>query len=163
MKKILLTITLLSLIKAQPDMTVLFQYFDQTVDIYVDGDEIVISADGVPSHLSPYFPETYGDSQNGLYYFEDLDNDGFNDWYMNPNTGMNVNPNQIGLQDYTFRIPLHPEVNLNGPTDTFLGAIGASLNGVPLYNEYEGPTAQLDTQTILSFDQAQGHPAPGGL
>ena len=163
MKRIFLSIMLLSLIKAQPDMTVLFQYFDQSVDIYVDGDEIVISADGVPSHLSPYFPETYGDSQNGLYYFEDFDNDGINDWYMDPNTEMNVNPNQIGLQDYTFRIPLYPEINPNGPTDTFLGAIGVSLNGVPLYNEYEGPTAQLDPQTILSFDQAAGHPAPGGL
>ena len=148
---------------SQPDMTVLFQYFDQSVDIYVDGDQIVITGDGVPSHLSPYFPETYNDSQNGLYFFEDLNGDGINDWYVDPNNGMNVNPNRIGEQDYNFRIPLYPEINLNGPTDTFLGAIGVSLNGVPLYNEYEGPVAQLDPQTILSFDLAQGHPAPGGL
>ena len=47
-------------------MTVLFQYFDESVDIYVEEDEILISADGVPSHLSPYFPETYDDSENGF-------------------------------------------------------------------------------------------------
>ena len=153
---------LIAIINAQNDMTVLFQYFDESVDIYVEEDEIVISADGVPSHLSPYFPETFNDSQNGLYYFEDQNNDGLNDWFIDPHDGMNVNPNQIGLQDYEFRIPLNPEINSQGPTDTFLGAIGVSLNGVPLYNEYEGPTAQLDPQTILSFDLAQGHPAPGG-
>ena len=34
----------------QLDMTVLFDYFDSTVTIYVDGDEIVIEGDGVPSH-----------------------------------------------------------------------------------------------------------------
>ena len=154
---------LISILNGQNDMTILFQYFDETVDIYVDGDEIVISADGVPSHLSPYFPETYNDSQNGLYYFEDLDEDGINDWYIDPHDEMNVNPNQIGLQDYEFRIPLYPEINSDGPTDTFLGSIGVSLNGVPLYNEYEGPVDELNMQTILSFDLAQGHPAPGGV
>ncbi len=55
MKYIQTVLFLLSFIYAQPDMTVLFQYFDESVDIYVDGDEIIISADGVPSHLSPYF------------------------------------------------------------------------------------------------------------
>ena len=34
----------------QPDMTILFNYFDSTVTIYVDDDEIVIEGDGVPSH-----------------------------------------------------------------------------------------------------------------
>jgi len=159
-KILLLIITILN---AQNDMTVLFQYFDESVDIYVEEDEIVISADGVPSHLSPYFPETYNNSENGLYYFEDQNNDGINDWYIDPHNGMNVNPNQIGLQNYEFRIPLNPVINPQGPTDTFLGAIGVSLNGVPLYNEYEGPVNQLDPQTILSFDLAQGHPAPGGV
>tara|TARA_B110000438_G_scaffold26004_1_gene24634 strand:+ start:7068 stop:8591 length:1524 start_codon:yes stop_codon:yes gene_type:complete len=153
----------ITIINAQNDMTVLFQYFDESVDIYVDGDEIVINADGVPSHLSPYFPETYNDSENGLYFFEDLDGNGINDWYIDPHNGMNVNPNQIGLHDYDFRIPLNPVVNPDGPTDTFLGSIGVSLNGVPLYNEYEGPVDQLNNGTILSFDLAQGHPAPGGL
>ena len=154
---------LITIINAQNDMTVLFQYFDDSIDIYVDEDEIVISADGIPSHLSPYFPETYNDSENGLYYFEDLNSDGINDWYINPHNGMNVNPNQIGLQDYEFRIPLNPVINPDGPTDTFLGEIGVSLNGVPLYNEYEDPVDQLDPQTILSFDLSQGQPAPGGL
>jgi len=93
-------------------MTVLFQYFDQSVDIYVDGDQIVITGDGVPSHLSPYFPETYNDSQNGLYFFEDLNGDGINDWYVDPNNGMNVNPNRIGEQDYNFLYHYTLKLNL---------------------------------------------------
>ena len=95
-----LIILLITIINGQNDMTVLFQYFDESIDIYVDGDEIVINADGVPSHLSPYFPETYNDSENGLYYFEDIDDNGINDWYIAPHDEMNVNPNQIGLHDY---------------------------------------------------------------
>ena len=50
----------------QPDMTVLFEYFDSTVTIYVDGDEIVIEGDGVPSHYSPYFVQTYSQTNNGM-------------------------------------------------------------------------------------------------
>ena len=50
----------------QPDMTVLFEYFDSTVTIYVDGEEIVIEGDGVPSHLSPYFCQTYNLTNNGM-------------------------------------------------------------------------------------------------
>ena len=163
MKNVILIILISLTSSKSQDLTVLFQYFDESVDIYVDEDEIVINANGVPSHLSPYFPETFNDSQNGLYFFEDNNGDGVNDWYTNPSNNMNVNPNLIGENDYNFRIPLNPVINPSGPTDTFLGSIGVSINGVPLYNEYEGPTAVLDPQTILSFDPAQGHPAPGGL
>ena len=52
----------------QHDMTILFDYFDSTVTIYIDGDEIVIEGDGVPSHFSPYFVQTYGQTLNGFYY-----------------------------------------------------------------------------------------------
>ncbi|MDG2266514.1 MAG: hypothetical protein P8L91_05970, partial [Candidatus Marinimicrobia bacterium] len=55
----------------QPDMTVLLDYFDSTVTIYVEGDEIVMEGDGVPSHFSPYFVETYSQANNGMYYWED--------------------------------------------------------------------------------------------
>ena len=63
----------------QPDMTVLFEYFDSTVTIYVDGEEIVIEGDGVPSHLSPYFVQTYNQTNNGMYYWQDENGDGVND------------------------------------------------------------------------------------
>ena len=76
----------------QPDMTVLFEYFDSTVTIYVDGEEIVIEGDGVPSHLSPYFVQTYNQTSNGMYYWQDENGDGVNDLWIQTPAGMNLNP-----------------------------------------------------------------------
>ena len=146
----------------QPDMTVLFEYFDSTVTIYVDGEEIVIEGDGVPSHLSPYFVQTYNQTSNGMYYWQDENGDGVNDLWIQTPAGMNLNPNRIAQQNYEFRIPLHPTINPNGPTDTFLGPIGVSINGVPFFNEYESPTQTITNQVIQSFDPANGHPAQQG-
>ena len=157
-------LSLPTLMQAQdpPDMTILFDYFDSTVTIYVDGDEIVIEGDGVPSHLSPYFVQTYGQTQNGFYYWLDSDGDGINDLWMQTPANMNLNPNRIAQQGYEFRIPLYPAINPNGPADTFLGPIGVSINGVPFFNEYESPTETLTNQVIQSFDPGNGHPAPQG-
>ena len=146
----------------QLDMTVLFDYFDSTVTIYVDGDEIVIEGDGVPSHYSPYFVQTYSQTNNGMYYWQDNNGDGVNDLWMQTPSDMNLNPNRIAQRNYEFRIPLYPEVNPNGPTDTFLGPIGISINGVPFFNEYESPTQTVTNQVIQSFDPGNGHPAPQG-
>ena len=157
-------LSLPTLMQAQdpPDMTILFDYFDSTVTIYVDGDELVIEGDGVPSHLSPYFVQTYGQTQNGFYYWLDSDGDGINDLWMQTPANMNLNPNRIAQQGYEFRIPLYPAINPNGPADTFLGPIGVSINGVPFFNEYESPTETLTNQVIQSFDPGNGHPAPQG-
>ena len=164
-KQIILSLTLINMVliaQNQPDMTVLFDYFDSTVTIYVDGDEIVIEGDGVPSHLSPYFVQTYSQTNNGMYYWQDNDGDGVNDLWMQTPANMNLNPNRIAQQNYEFRIPLYPEINPNGPTDTFLGPIGVSINGVPFFNEYESPTQTVTDQVIQSFDPANGHPAQQG-
>ena len=101
-------LSLPTLMQAQgpPDMAMLFYYFDSTVTIYVDGDELVIEGDGVPSHLSPYFVQTYGQTQNGFYYWLDSDGDGINDLWMQTPANMNLNPNRIAQQGYEFRIPL---------------------------------------------------------
>ena len=157
-------LSLPTLMQAQdpPDMTILFDYFDSTVTIYVDGDEIVIEGDGVPSHLSPYFVQTYGQTQNGFYYWLDSDGDGINDFWMQTPAGMNLNPNRIAQQNYEFHIPLYPAIDPDGPSDTFLGPIGVSINGVPFFNEYESPTQTLTNQVIQSFDPGNGHPAPQG-
>ena len=56
-----------------PDLTILFDYFDETVEIYTDGYEIVINADGIPHHKSPYFARTWAQTDNGFYYFIDED------------------------------------------------------------------------------------------
>ena len=157
-----LTITMVLQAQDEPDMTILFNYFDSTVTIYVDGNDIVIEGDGVPSHLSPYFVQTYAQTQNGFYYWLDNNGDGINDFWMQTPANMNLNPNRIAQQGYEFRIPLHPAINPNGPADTFLGPIGVSINGVPFFNEYESPTETLTNQVIQSFDPGNGHPAPQG-
>jgi len=157
-----ISVNMLLIAQDQPDMTVLFDYFDSTITIYVEGDEIVIEGDGVPSHLSPYFVQTYSQTNNGMYYWQDDDGDGVNDLWMQTPANMNLNPNRIAQQNYEFRISLYPEINPNGPTDTFLGPIGVSINGVPFFNEYESPTQTVTNQVIQSFDPANGHPAPQG-
>ena len=157
-----ISVNMLLIAQNQPDMTVLFDYFDSTITIYVEGDEIVIEGDGVPSHLSPYFVQTYSQTNNGMYYWQDDDGDGVNDLWMQTPANMNLNPNRIAQQNYEFRISLYPEINPNGPTDTFLGPIGVSINGVPFFNEYESPTQTVTNQVIQSFDPANGHPAPQG-
>ena len=108
-----LTLTIAMFLQAQdqPDMTILFNYFDSTVIIYVDGNDIVIEVDGVPSHLSPYFVQTYAQTQNGFYYWLDNNGDGMNDFWMQTPANMNLNPNRIAQQGYEFRIPLHPAIN----------------------------------------------------
>ena len=157
-----LSVTMFLNAQDQPDMTILFDYFDSTVTIYVDNDEIVIEGDGVPSHFSPYFVQTYGQTQNGFYYWSDNNGDGINDFWMQTPANMNLNPNRIAQQGSEFRIPLYPAINPNGPSDTFLGPIGVSINGVPFFNEYESPTETLTNQVIQSFDPGNGHPAPQG-
>mgnify|MGYP007007620907 CR=1 FL=1 len=108
-----LSVTMFLSAQDQPDMTILFNYFDSTVTIYVDNDEIVIEGDGVPSHLSPYFVQTYGQTQNGFYYWLDSDGDGINDLWMQTPANMNLNSNRIAQQGYEFRIPLYPAINPN--------------------------------------------------
>ncbi|MGJ8501031.1 YHYH protein, partial [Glaesserella parasuis] len=70
------------------------------------------------------------------------------------------NPNSISAQNYTFKIPLNPTKAATSAA-TPLGPIGVSLNGVPFFNQYAGPSQPL-TNEVVSFDQYWGHPAQSG-
>jgi hypothetical protein len=59
-----------------------------------------------------------------------------------------------------FKIPLNPTAAATH-TATGLGPIGISVNGLPLYNQYAGPSLPL-TNEINSFDQYNGHPQMSG-
>ena len=76
-------------------------------------------------------------------------------------TGWLSIPNNIGTQDYVFRIPLEPAIAAN-PSETSLDAIGIAVNGVVLSNEYAGHNASgwipLNNE-IATFDARHGHPA----
>lgn len=116
-------------------------------DLYVDGDYIVIKSNGRSDHKSPYYLSTAWEST--LY-----------EAYNGSNSSFALNPNRIATQNYTFKIPKNPSVS-STHSATPLGPIGVSINGVPFFNQYAGPSQPL-TSEINSFDQYGGHPAPGG-
>lgn len=115
-------------------------------DMYIDGNELVITCNGLPDHGSPYYAGTmWADS---LY-----------EPYNGSNPNWVQNPNVIAAQNLTFRIPLNPtEDPVHAPTP--LGPIGVALNGVPFFNQYAAGGAALTDVEINSFDQYYGHPTP---
>ena len=114
-------------------------------DVYVEGNYVVVKTNGLPEHKSPYYQ---GTTWSSLY-----------EAYNGTNGSWSQNPNKIGQQSYTFKIPKSPAVASNHAA-TPLGPIGVSLNGVPFYNQYAGPSQPL-TGEINSFDQYSGHPDQG--
>lgn len=127
------------------NLPAVFDKFADEVDVYVDGNMVVLQATGVPNHSSPYFETS--DSRYAAY-------DG-------GNTGFQLNPNRIASQNFTFRIPLNPEEAIS-KSATPLGAIGVATNGVAIFNQYAGPNQPL-TNEIDSFDQYDGHPQQTGV
>lgn len=111
-------------------------------DMYIDGNYIVIKTKDLPDHKSPYYSGAQYEAYNGS------------------NANFAINPNSIDEQSITFRIPLNPSVSA-AHSATPLGPIGISLNGVPFYNQYAGPSKPL-TNEINSFDQYNGHPQQTG-
>ena len=113
-----------------------------------DGTYITIKTSDLPDHTSPYYPTSSPKYQaySGLTF-------GGNTFVKNPNT--------ILAQSGTFKIPLNPSVDVSHPA-TPLGPIGISLNGVPFFNQYAGPSQPL-TNEVVSFDQYYGHPQQSGM
>lgn len=116
-------------------------------DMYVDGNYIIIKTNGRPDHKSPYYQGTQWAAT--LY-----------EAYNGSNPAWMQNPNRIAAFNLTFKIPLNPAVATTHSA-TPLGPIGVSLNGVPFYNQYAGPSQPL-TNEINSFDQYNGHPQQQG-
>ena len=112
-----------------------------------DGTYITIKTTGTPDHKSVYYPVA-----NDLY--EDFSGTTFEGYTFVKN------PNTIASFDYSFKIPLNPTAAATHAA-TPLGAIGVSLNGVPLFNQYAGPDQPL-TDEFKSFDQYYGHPTANG-
>lgn len=145
--------------------------FDNGVTVNVDGDVITITGTGLPDHKTPYwdienqahelyepFP-TYVVT-NDLYdeypelerlFGTDADGNTTITYQNNMNTEMTV-------IDYVMEIPTHP-VEAENKEQTDLGIIGLALNGVPIYNNYEGPEV-LSPLAMSTFDAAGAHPGP---
>ncbi len=110
-----------------------------------NGTYIYIKTTGAPDHGSAYYA-----TSNSLY--ESFSGTTFG------GASFKKNPNSIGTQNYTFKIPVNPQV-ASSHSATPLGPIGVSLNGVPFFNQYAGPNQPL-TNEVVSFDQYWGHPSP---
>jgi hypothetical protein len=129
------------------DVPAIYKKIYAATDLYVEGDFVYIKTNGRPDHKSPYYKGTQWESS--LY-----------EAYNGNNTSFAINPNKIVNQTFTFKIPLNPKVS-TAKSATPLGPIGVSLNGVPFYNQYAGPSQPL-TNEINSFDQYFGHPQMSG-
>lgn len=128
---------------ASGDVPAVFARFSDDVDIYVDGNYVVLQSDGIPNHNSPYFTDDRYEAYDGN------------------NSNFNLNPNRIREQSLTVRIPINPQ-EASRKEATPLGAIGIAINGVAIFNQYAGPNQPL-TREIDSFDQYNGHPQQTGV
>ncbi len=119
-----------------------YQKFTSDVQVSIAGNSVVLRSKSVPNHRSTYFS-----SSDSRY-----------EKYNGANTSFMQAPGTIAEQTYVFRIPLNPvKAGVNSATP--LGPIGVALNGVALFNQYNGQNRPL-TVEIDSFDQWNGHPTP---
>jgi hypothetical protein len=119
--------------------TMYSQFAGAGVSISFDGTTAVIRTSDTPDHKSPYWG--VGNAN-----------------YEAPHSGMQVNPHSITSQNITLRISTAPAAAAN-TSDTPLGPIGISVNGVVFYNQYAAMRQPL-TSEIVSFDRYNGHPNP---
>jgi len=121
-----------------------YKKFSSSLQVYTEGDYVIIKTKAIPDHKSPYFATS----------------DARYEAYNGTNPNFVLNPNRIIEQSLTFKIPAKPVVAASTQA-TPLGPIGVSINGVPLFNQYAGPGTPL-TNEINSFDQYNGHPQQSG-
>ncbi|MBU2995231.1 YHYH protein [Cellulophaga baltica] len=148
-------------------------YTDNDVTVNVDGETITITSTGLPDHKTPYwdienmehelyepFPsyiiddtDAYDDDYDELSRLMSSDDDG--NTIITYENNMNT---EMIVFDYSMEIPTYPEEAEN-KEETDLGLIGLALNGVPIYNNYEGATV-LGVVAMSTFDSAGAHPGP---
>lgn len=119
-----------------------FSKFTSDVQVSVEGNTVVLRSTSVPNHKSVYFPTS--DARYEKYNGSDPN------FFQAQGT--------IAAQSYVFRIPMTPtKAAVNAATP--LGPIGIAVNGVALFNQYNGQNRPL-TVEIDTFDQWNGHPTP---
>jgi hypothetical protein len=124
-----------------------FGKFSSSVTISTEGNYVVLKSNGLPDHKSTYYQGTAWATT--MY-----------EAYNGTNPNYVTNPNRIASQNLVFKIPVNPTA-VTTHSATGLGPIGIALNGVPMYNQYAGPSQPL-TSEINSFDQYNGHPQMSG-
>ncbi len=136
---------------ADPTLPAPFGAFYNVTSITADAANVVIRTTDVPDHGSPFFGasspkyEAYNGSNPSFSTAINL-------------MGVISNPT-LRAQDVTLRIPKNPTVAAVHSA-TGLGVIGVAINGVLLYNQYNGARALLDSLEFNNMDQYNGHPTP---
>ena len=125
------------------DITSILSKFDgiAAVSYAVNDNTVTFTTTDLPNHTSPYWP-----TNNDLY-----------EAYTGTNPNWRQNPNSIGAQNITFTMTLNPKEALI-KSDTHMGPIGISRNGIVFFNQYAAGGGALENE-INSFDQWLGHPA----
>lgn len=119
-----------------------FAQFDtDNFDIYLDGNEVVVTSNGMPNHTSPYWSPTHA-------------------LYVAPTVAVNLAPGYIDdfNGSYTLRISADPQ-KASSSSSTGLGAIGMAVSGGMIYNDEEGPNVPLD-DAAPSLDYTGAHTGP---
>jgi hypothetical protein len=116
---------------------------------------MVIQGNGIPN----YIPKIAGfDVTNG---WNDIANGHtFTEILLLEEGGIN-NPNGLSETNEIFKIPLTPQENPDGPSDTTLGTVGIALNGIPIYNPFENSQGEDAYGRI--FSSCCGHPQQDGI
>lgn len=116
---------------------------------------MVIEGNGIPNYIPKLagFNVTNGwnDVANG-HSFEEI--------LLIEEGGAN-NSNGISATNETVKIPLTPQENPDGPSDTQLGTVGIALNGIPIYNPFENAEGEDAYGRI--FSSCCGHPQQDGI
>jgi YHYH protein len=117
----------------------MYAQFVSTVTVTISGATVTLRTNDLPDHKSPY----WGPSSAS---------------YEAPHQGMQVNPHRIAPQNLTFTLSSSPAA-ASSTSDTPLGPIGVSVNGVVFFNQYAAGRQSL-TSEVVSFDRYNGHPSP---
>ena len=121
-----------------------------------DGNDLVIESSGIPAHNVGKFPMTTSTTgrtgRNGQPQYD--------------------NPNTIGAQTYSWRIPKVPTKKSDVPMSILLdqdalqlGPIGFALNGVPFFNPFNAERLDAVSRASNGFevmDLCHGHPTERG-
>jgi hypothetical protein len=133
------------------DLPAPYSAFYNLKSISADSTTVTINTADLPDHKSPFYGKASAsyEAYNGT----------------NPNfsTAINlmgmISDPTLATQDITFRIPRNPAVDA-AHTATTGGAIGIAINGVVIFNQYNGVGALLNSLEINNLDQYNGHPTP---
>lgn len=137
-----------------------FSEFDsENLNIYIDGNEVVIESNGLPNHTSPYWSNTTERSLDGHITSAASENHSL---FVEPTVTSFSQMAPGNIDDfngsYTLRIPVNPEL-ASSSTSTGLGAIGIAVSGSMIYNDEEGPNVPLDN-AVGSLDYTAAHTGP---